>query len=344
MRHSGDRDLYQLAERVGRALHAAGRRLATAESCTAGWIAKALTDVPGSSQWFECGYVTYSNAAKMRDLGVAASTLQAHGAVSEATVRAMADGARRISKADFAVAVSGVAGPGGSADKPAGTVWFAVAGPERVVCEGCHFAGDRERVRWQSVAHALTMVEQALAGQAPAGRGPSRRLFFALWPDKAERLALAAAALEAVRASGGRPVPADNLHLTLAFLGAVEEQRIPGLAGLAHGVRSGHQGSFVLRLESLERWAHPQVLCAVPQQPPEAAASLAQALRDPLQAAGFAPDFKPFRPHVTVARQVMRPSPQTMSPVEWRCSSFALIESRTLPSGAAYSVVETYPL
>src|ERR1700747_3776715 len=97
-----DSDLYQLAARAGATLHAAGRLLATAESCTAGWTAKALTDVPASSQWFECGYVTYSDAAKMRDLGVAAHTLAEFGAVSEETAREMAAGALRISAVSVA--------------------------------------------------------------------------------------------------------------------------------------------------------------------------------------------------------------------------------------------------
>jgi nicotinamide-nucleotide amidase len=103
-------------------------RIATAESCTGGWIAKVFTDAAGSSRWFECGYVTYSNAAKVRDLGVASRTLDEHGAVSEPTVREMAAGALRVSGADVAIAVSGIAGPdGGSAEKPVGTVWFCVA-------------------------------------------------------------------------------------------------------------------------------------------------------------------------------------------------------------------------
>jgi nicotinamide-nucleotide amidase len=103
-------------------------RIVTAESCTGGWIAKAFTDAAGSSRWFECGYVTYSNAAKVRDLGVASRTLDEHGAVSEPTVREMAAGALRVSGADVAIAVSGIAGPdGGSAEKPVGTVWLCVA-------------------------------------------------------------------------------------------------------------------------------------------------------------------------------------------------------------------------
>src|SRR5579885_1839388 len=152
MHPATDRDLYQLAEEVGRAARALGWRIVTAESCTAGWIAKALTDVPGSSGWVDSGYVTYSNAAKMRDVGVAARTLDEHGAVSEATVREMANGALRAAGVEMAIAVSGIAGPdGGTAEKPVGTVWFAVAAPEAqgpaTLCERRLFSGDREQVR-----------------------------------------------------------------------------------------------------------------------------------------------------------------------------------------------------
>jgi len=158
-----DAQLLRLAMRVGRRLLAARRRLATAESCTAGWIAKALTDVAGSSQWFECGYVTYSNAAKERDLGVRAATLARAGAVSAAAVREMARGALRAARADVAVAVSGIAGPdGGSRAKPVGTVWFATAVRRGrrigIAASQRHFSGNREAVRRKSVAHALKLV------------------------------------------------------------------------------------------------------------------------------------------------------------------------------------------
>jgi nicotinamide-nucleotide amidase len=164
-----DRELYALAEQAGGALRAAGVRIVTAESCTAGWIAKALTDVPGSSRWVECGYVTYSDAAKMRDLGVAATTLATHGAVSEAVVREMAQGALRVSGAELAVAVSGIAGPdGGSPTKPVGTVWFALAArSQHESLTGVqYFAGDREAVRRGTVAHALQQLLKALGGIA----------------------------------------------------------------------------------------------------------------------------------------------------------------------------------
>jgi nicotinamide-nucleotide amidase len=152
----GDKELEALALKLGRALQVRGRCVAAAESCTGGWIAKALTDIVGSSQWFEGGVVAYSNAAKTELLGVPADVLAAHGAVSEETTRAMADGARRRFAADLAVAVSGIAGPGGGTqDKPIGTVHFAWASPNGVVAERRAFAGSRESVRRQTVALAL---------------------------------------------------------------------------------------------------------------------------------------------------------------------------------------------
>ena len=157
--------LETLAVKVGELLRTNGQQLATAESCTGGWIAQCLTAIAGSSEWFERGFVTYSNEAKVEMLGVAAETLVAHGAVSEATAAAMAAGALRHSHADWALAVTGIAGPGGgSADKPVGTVcfgWAAIDG--RVETQTVHFAGDRESVRAQSVAHALEgLLERAV--------------------------------------------------------------------------------------------------------------------------------------------------------------------------------------
>ena len=139
-----------------------GWMLATAESCTGGWIAKCCTDVAGSSAWFDRGFVTYSNAAKQDMLGVRAETLAQYGAVSEAVVAEMATGALRHSQAHIAVAVSGIAGPsGGSPEKPVGTVCFAWAMRNgEVLTKTCQFAGDREAVRWQSVVFALNGILQ----------------------------------------------------------------------------------------------------------------------------------------------------------------------------------------
>ncbi|MEL7447894.1 MAG: nicotinamide-nucleotide amidohydrolase family protein [Pseudomonadota bacterium] len=154
------------ARDAGEALEAAGLVAVTAESCTGGWIAKALTDVAGSSAWFDRAFITYSNDAKTDMLGVPPATLDAHGAVSEAVVRAMAAGALERSGAGAAVAVSGIAGPGGgSADKPVGTVWFAWAARGAVDARRELFKGDREAVRRQAVVVALDGLKRV--AQAP---------------------------------------------------------------------------------------------------------------------------------------------------------------------------------
>jgi len=151
-----DADLAALALRVGTHLQAGGRRLATAESCTGGWVAQAVTSVAGSSAWFERGYVTYSNAAKRENLGVSRKTLERHGAVSEATAREMARGALKRGRGTVAVSVTGIAGPGGgSPGKPVGTVCFAYARGRKIRSETKRFRGNRMSVRRQSVIRAL---------------------------------------------------------------------------------------------------------------------------------------------------------------------------------------------
>jgi len=150
-------DLETLAAQLGEGLRQRGLMLATAESCTGGWVAQAITAVSGSSQWFERGFVTYSNVAKLEMLGVHPATLELHGAVSEPTVREMAQGALAHSHAQVAVAVSGIAGPGGgSLEKPVGTVCLAWAGNGVETRAHClQFMGNREAVRRQAVAAIL---------------------------------------------------------------------------------------------------------------------------------------------------------------------------------------------
>jgi len=159
-----DAALRQLASRVAETLRAHGEMLATAESCTGGWIAKACTDLAGSSEWFESAAVTYSNRAKQGLLGVTSATLEKHGAVSRECALEMATGVLSRLEVDVAVAVTGIAGPsGGSADKPVGTVWIAWqrrGGTARA--EVFHFDGDREAIRRRTVAAALAGVQKIL--------------------------------------------------------------------------------------------------------------------------------------------------------------------------------------
>ena len=152
-----DSEIDYLVTRISAALRARGQSVCTAESCTGGLIAKTFTDLAGSSDWFERGFVTYSNAAKSEMLAVPESIIADYGAVSEAVAVAMASGALRHSRADLSIAVTGVAGPaGGSAEKPVGTVWIAVATQEQQRATCYHFDGDRAAVREATLRQALT--------------------------------------------------------------------------------------------------------------------------------------------------------------------------------------------
>jgi nicotinamide-nucleotide amidase len=159
--------IFTLSEALVSELIAAGKSVATAESCSGGWIAKSLTDIDGSSQCFGYGIVSYSNAAKESILGVQLRTLHEHGAVSEPAVREMASGVLNLSGADFSVAVSGIAGPGGGTkEKPVGTVWFGWAvrdgGDAQLEAKIRVLKGDREAIRAQTVIIALQGIRERL--------------------------------------------------------------------------------------------------------------------------------------------------------------------------------------
>ena len=173
-----------------------------------------------------------------------------------------------------------------------------------------------------------------------------RRLFFALWPDEAQRAALIEATGETVRGCGGRPVPESSLHVTLAFLGSVPGPRLADLSDLAQRTAATFPGDALplrIALQGFEYWAKPQLLAVLAAG--SGASQLARTLTTTAVAAGFGPDLKPFRAHVTVARKVARaPQLRDMPEVRWRFDSFALLESRTLPEGPVYSVVGSYLL
>jgi nicotinamide-nucleotide amidase len=165
-----------LGRDVAERLRAARRRLVTAESCTGGWIAKLCTDIAGSSDWFDCGFVCYSNEAKVRDLQVPEKLIETAGAVSDAVVRAMAEGALGRTGANVAIAVSGIAGPGGAMPgKPVGTVWFALAHrrSDRLECQGhlVKFDGDRDAIRRQAVEYAFNLLRGLPPALQPPGPG-----------------------------------------------------------------------------------------------------------------------------------------------------------------------------
>ena len=183
---------------------------------------------------------------------------------------------------------------------------------------------------------------------------PTRRVFFALWPDEDVRAAFAHGTHKAVRASGGRPVPVSNLHATLLFLGSVVEARLPDLVAVgaravaAVEVTAAMDASLAeLIFDRIEFWAKAHVLVAATSASVSPAHALTLALSRVLQqettALGFAPDLKPFRPHITLARKVVRVSRAVeMRPVRWSLDGFALVESRTEPEGSQYTVLENF--
>lgn len=183
---------------------------------------------------------------------------------------------------------------------------------------------------------------------------PARRLFFALWPDGEQRAALLHATAKIVRHSGGRRVSEANLHLTLAFLGSVPEDRLEELSAIARRAAAAwpaDAATLAVSLAALDYWARAQVLVVLERKEESrggevsGVAELARTLTAAIAAAGFSPDLKPFRPHVTVARKVARaPRAIVLRHVLWSFDAFALVESRTLPEGPVYSVVESFVL
>ncbi len=188
-------------------------------------------------------------------------------------------------------------------------------------------------------------------------REPSRRLFFALWPDTAQQVAFAHAARKAVKASGGRPVAMKNIHLTLVFIGSVAETKILAVTSIARHIAAAFPKDampLAFEFERLEYWKEPRVLCAVPSVETlmrtadvslSAGGVLADALRAELVAGGFGPDLKTFRPHVTLARNVVHPTDaDPMSAALWSFTDFALVQSKTASRGPVYSVLDSFPL
>ncbi len=177
---------------------------------------------------------------------------------------------------------------------------------------------------------------------------PTRRLFFALWPDDTSKQELAHAARKAVKAAGGRLIPTENLHVTLAFLGSVPEESVPTLVDIAQRVATAaapDQEVVEVKLDRIAYWPRSQLVCATSRRTSEAARLLAEALKSELVAGGFAPDLKPFREHVTLVRKVARVTHELHMPeVVWSFRSFSLIESRTDPSGSIYSCCESWSL
>ena len=347
-------DADELSIVVGRLLREGHRTIALAESCTGGLISAMLTDVPGSSEYFLGSVVSYANTAKEGLLGVGAATLQAHGAVSGEAAEEMARGARERFDADLALSVTGIAGPdGGSAEKPVGTVYFALAerqGDGRARKQPFHRRPIRRAPRRSD--------SRSRDGPPAPGRGARVRAFLAVpadpgWVQSARELV---GRLESSlpRAAWTRP---QAWHLTLKFLGEIDEASASRFADAIGGAVGGAEIELDTRgAIGLPSGSRPRVLGVgfAPGPGIEALGALAAKAEAAAVRIGVVPDARPFRPHVTFAR-VRNPWPAAATasfrsevdrwsfPV-WHVRSCVLYRSRLDPSGAVHTPVREWPL
>ena len=335
-----------LVERLAAELRRRSARVATAESCTGGWIAKTFTDLPGSSDWFEFGFVSYGNNAKAAMLNVDAALIEQHGAVSREVAEAMVAGALEASGAWLALAVTGIAGPeGGSAEKPVGDCLVCIPGrrPAGAVC----LSPVRRRSRYGAAANCEHRVAQGTwlcgAGVRLIMQGTKkRRLFFALWPDAHIRSQVADQVARAIEsgAADGRRVPPANYHITLAFLGSVSASSMADIVAAAGRVRFL---PFNLDLVRTGYWPNAKVAWLAPENCPPFLQTLVDDLWNRLADLGLQREERPYLPHLTLARRTQGGLGMRLdSPIAWQVSSFVLAESTGGPDGPVYTVLEEF--
>lgn len=334
--------LLNLAKELGQRLKAKKKVCVTAESCTGGGIATLITAIPGSSLWFDRGFVTYSNEAKKEMLGVSDETLTSQGAVSEETVCMMAEGAIKHSNASISVAVSGVAGPdGGTQTKPVGTVWIAWGGAFESTISRCfHFKGNREAVRQKTVEEALKGLIQRLDAQQISNN--QARYFFALWPDATMAEALFDRGKTVLGKNEGLPTPKQNLHLTLVYLGRVPPDFLNRAKALAKNIRVT---SFEFSVTQANVFPTGNVHFLGLDEVPECLNALVKELNDSLLIQGFKPERRDFFPHITVARKIKKKQPKCeIAPLLWRANNFCLVKADDETTGSKYEIIDVFPL
>lgn len=313
--------------------------ISTAESCTGGGLSECLTSLTGSSSWFDRGFITYSNHAKTELLDVSKTILEEDGAVSEACVKAMAEGAIRHSQAHISVAISGVAGPsGGSTDKPVGTVWLAFAGarqPTKAV--RFNFSGDREAVRQQAIVEALKgLIARAKAYSEPTS---TPKYFIALWPDAKTRAILNQKACQFTEHHACRQSEAQNLHLTMHYLHGLTpseaELVLPDELPIAPFELSIHKASY---------WSHNQVAhFSVEKTKP--LMDLHVALAKHLTKLGLKPETRTFLPHITFAKHFPKAfEPTEVGQIHWFVHELCLVASQPEHGKSNYEIIKRTPL
>lgn len=325
----------QLAIDLGLILKKRNIRCVVAESCTGGGLGYAITEVPGSSSWFERGFITYSNASKTQLLQVSDAIIEKYGAVSKECAVAMAQGAIANSNASVSIAITGIAGPeGGGENKPVGTVWIAWAGDKQALSATRYlFKGDRKKIREQAIEVAL----QGLINRSQEEAHPlliksvTDRYFFALWPDKDSALALWNQVQQMDMNPSGKfkLVLKENYHITLAYLGCTYPELLTHAQQLAGELKVN---DFDLTLSNVHYWKHNKVAWCGIQRTPFHLLNLLEKLRFKLIVAGFAPESRSFTPHITLARGVNQIEAPLFNPIHWHVDKFYLVKS----SGASF--------
>lgn len=336
----------ELAAKLGHILLERKIHCAVAESCTGGSLAAAITEIPGTSQWFDRAFVTYTNVAKEEMLAVPHEVLASQGAVSEATARAMAQGAISASDAEVSVAITGIAGPsGGTREKPVGTVWIAWAGDLQPTHSQCYlFEGDRAAIRQQAVRTALQgLIQRCDPKTHPLMQySGSERYYFALWPNEKTAHALYKQGESVISSSQCSPVLLKNLHLTLVYLGRAH----PEFVQLAMQIAGQLQvAPATLTITHADFWPHAKLCWLGLEETPPGLDKLVLSLNQGLIAAGFKPEKRLFKPHVTIARQCTEKNPQVaIAPITWVVNDFCLVKSRALPGVSHYEIIGRWPL
>ncbi|MCP0914523.1 MULTISPECIES: RNA 2',3'-cyclic phosphodiesterase [Legionella] len=330
-----------LAAELGSLLLRRKIRCAVAESCTGGGLSSVITEIPGSSQWFERGFVTYSNQAKEDMLRVPHRLIASYGAVSEQTARAMAEGAIAASRAEVSVAITGVAGPGGGSEqKPVGTVWIAWAGDWQDTYSQCYqFKGNRTEIRNQAIVIAL----QGLLKRCAVLSHPktSERYFFALWPDEKTAQALYEQARALIERDKSKPTSLQNLHLTLVYLGQVPPEFLRQAMDLPAKI---HLKPFAMNICKADSWERAQIAWLGVEQVPAGLCELVETLNHRLLGLGFKPECRPFVPHVTIARKLMIKKAALIPALTWFVRDFCLVKSSGREGQSKYEIVQRWQL
>jgi len=336
-----------LATQLGEQLKHYGLLLAVAESCTGGGLAATLTSVPGSSAWFDRGFVTYSNDAKHEMLGVPPNTLRRDGAVSEATARTMAEGCINNSAAELSVAITGIAGPdGGTKTKPVGTVWIACAGARLATTATCYyFEGDREAVRKAAELKALEILLERVQAMLSQTNIQEPTYFFALMPDNATAEALHQHARAFTEHTPCKPTPRENLHLTLAYLGKLDTTELTTLKNIQ---LSCPTAPFELNIAEAEHWSELKLTYLSPKPLSKPLEQLHDFLNQHMLQQGFKPERRVFIPHITLARHDSHAlKAHRIEALPWFIHEFCLVQSTPTTAkqdSSNYRVIQRWPL